>query len=105
MDHEASEHEPNEQPSKQRPVVEKIPESLTDPIYVGDFRNHVKLRIVGQWSRTADMSPGEARLVAHFLLEAAEGGPSPAEDGHHVAPDYIASSRPIARGVGYFSGK
>jgi|HubBroStandDraft_2_1064218.scaffolds.fasta_scaffold3375043_1 hypothetical protein len=69
MDHEASRHEASEQdPSP----IEKIRESRTDPIYVGSFKNRVRLRIGEQMARTADMSPDEARLAAHSLLEAAE---------------------------------
>jgi hypothetical protein len=85
MEHEPSGHEVSEQPSKHRPVIEKIRESLTDPIYVGALRNRVRLRIGDQWARTVDMSPDEARLLAHSLLEATEGGPSYAEHGHDVA--------------------
>jgi hypothetical protein len=72
MDHEASRHEASEQPRKDLSPIEKIRESLTDPIYVGSFKNRVRLRIGEQMARTADMSPDEARLAAHSLLEAAE---------------------------------
>jgi hypothetical protein len=71
MDHEASQHESSVQASKS-PVIEKIRESPTDPIYVGAFRNRVRLRIGDQAARTAEMSSEEARRVAHSLLEAAE---------------------------------
>ena len=72
MDHEASRHEASEQPRKDLSSIEKIRESRTDPIYVGSFKNRVRLQIGEQMARTADMSPDEARLAAHSLLEAAE---------------------------------
>ncbi len=72
MEREASGQERSEEPSKHPPPVDKIHESRTDPVYVRAFKNRVRLRIGEQMARTADMSPDEARLVAHSLLEAAE---------------------------------
>ena len=72
MDHEALRHEASEQPCKDLFAIEKIRESRADPIYVGSLKNRGRLRIGEQMARTADMSPDEARLVAHSLLEAVE---------------------------------
>jgi hypothetical protein len=69
---EASRHEASEQPCKDLFAIEKIRESRTDAIYVGSLKSRVRVEIGEQMARTADMSPDEARLAAHSLLEAAE---------------------------------
>jgi hypothetical protein len=49
--------------------MEKVHESVTDPIYVGTSHGRVHVRIGDFAPRTASLSPAEARLVAHALIE------------------------------------
>jgi hypothetical protein len=57
-------------------IMEKVHESVTDPIYVGISHGRVHVRIGDFAPRTASLSPAEARAVAHK---------TGAEDGSPVA--------------------
>jgi len=50
-------------------IMEKVHESLTDPIYVGTSHGRVQVRIGNFAPRTASLSRAEARLVAHALIK------------------------------------
>jgi hypothetical protein len=69
------------------------------------FRNHVKLRIVGQWSRTVDICPDEARWLLFPGGKRRRESQVLQDTGMMSPPDRVVSSKPIGRGDGYFSGK